>query len=159
MRGPASIFSCLDAWRKIADGTGRRRQASPVAPLSLETLESYVKAGRRDAGAAAVLESALFRRHRRSHFARALGRIPSRTCTTRRRYGERGSHGFAGCTAGALDVAQSLMALKRFDGAFQELTALYVKPPAAAIRMRWRRSAAWASLAPRRRPRTCSRGQ
>jgi tetratricopeptide (TPR) repeat protein len=31
------------------------------------------------------------------------------------------------------DVAQSLMALKRFDGAFQELTSLYAKAPAAAI--------------------------
>jgi tetratricopeptide (TPR) repeat protein len=31
------------------------------------------------------------------------------------------------------DVAQSLIALKRFDGAFQELTALYGRNPAAAV--------------------------
>jgi tetratricopeptide (TPR) repeat protein len=125
---------------KVAEATGRRRAATAAAtaaPLPLEAFENYVKGlvAATPAAQQRFLESALREASGDPRVLLALWDV----------YSEQDLHDKALAAANAVpaastsgrharfDVAQSLMALKRYDGAFQELTALYATGSAAAI--------------------------
>jgi len=136
----ASIFELFGrVSAKVADATGRRRAAATAtaAPLPLEAFENYVKGlvAATPAAQQRFLESALREASGDPRVLLALWDV----------YSEQDLHDKALATANAVpatstlgrqarfDVAQSLMALKRYDGAFQELTGLYANGSAAAI--------------------------
>jgi tetratricopeptide (TPR) repeat protein len=123
----------------VATATGRIRPAATVspAPLSLETFELYVKGlvAATPAAQQRFLESAIRLAPTDARILLALWDV----------YVTQDVHDKALAVANAVPadsrsaraarfaVAQSLIALRRFDGAFQELTALHAKEPAAAI--------------------------
>jgi tetratricopeptide (TPR) repeat protein len=137
----ASIFELFArVSEKVADETGRRRAGvgtATAAPLPLEAFENYVKGlvAATPASQQRFLESALRDAPGDPRVLLALWDV----------YGEQDLHDKALAAANAVpassplgrqarfDVAQSLMALKRYDGAFQELTGLYANGSAAAI--------------------------
>jgi tetratricopeptide (TPR) repeat protein len=123
---------------QLAAATGRSRTTTVGVPaISLEAFESYVK------GLVAATPSA------QQRFLEAALRLapgdPRILLALWSVYTSQDLHDKALAAANAVPsespsarsarfaVAQSLIALKRLDGAFQELTALYGKAPAAAI--------------------------
>jgi tetratricopeptide (TPR) repeat protein/TolB-like protein len=135
----ADIFALFDRVAgQIADATGRRRAGAGVPEdLPLDAFESYVK------GLVAVtppaqqrfLEIALRQAPSDSRILLALWSVYSAQDLDDKALAV--ANAVPATAPDALqarfDVAQSLMALKRFDGAFQELTALYARSPAAAV--------------------------
>jgi tetratricopeptide (TPR) repeat protein len=133
------VFPLFDRiGRRVADVTGRiRPRAEGVPPLPLEAFEGYVKG--LVAGTPAVqqrfLEGAMRIAPTDPRILLALWGV----------YATQELHDRALASANAVPaesplyrrarfaVAQSLTALRRFDGAFHELDALYRSQPAAAI--------------------------
>lgn len=121
-----------------AAGPARRAAATPaLAPLSLEAFENYVK------GLVAATPPA------QQRFLEAASRLapqdPRVLLALWSVYSSQDLHDRALAMANAIPadsvaavkarfaVAQSLIALRRLDGAYQELTALYTRSPSAAV--------------------------
>lgn len=133
-----TLFGRLSA--KVAEASGRR--ASPagrpnVPPLPLEAFESYVKGlvAATPAAEQRFLETALRLAPADARVLLALWEVYTAQELHDKALGAANAVPVDAPSARAARwaVAQSLIALKRLDGAFQELTALYARTPAASV--------------------------